>query len=153
MRPPTAAPPTCHSPRESERPIYREPGTPEHIETEPRAFLALLAESVTLTLQSAAEELSRDLPWDLSDRRRADERVAALQRLIEDRRLVLAAMDDARAVPRAVLVRHGWLAVREALLNVRDAPPSWDDERASETARAAQQGAWWLESLEIEPVA
>lgn len=124
---------------------------PEPIETEPRAFLALLAESVTLTLQGAAESFATDLPWDLRDRHQADERITVLQRLIEDRRLVLAAIDGGSAVPRAVLARHGWLAVREALLNVRDAPDTWDDDRASQTALAARQGAGWLERLEIAP--
>lgn len=141
--------PPGHSPRESESAIYREDGPLDPTETDSRSFLALLAESVTLTIQGASETLARELPWDIRDRRVADGRIAALQRLIEDRRLVLAAIDTGQAVPRAVLVRHGWLAVREARLNVRDAPDSWGPDRASETALAAERGARWLESLEI----
>ncbi|MDO9398003.1 MAG: hypothetical protein Q7T71_15775 [Herbiconiux sp.] len=141
-------PPT--SPRESERPIYRDDGTPDPPETESRSFLALLAESITLTIQGTAETLSRNLPWDICDRHLADARLGALQRLIEDRRLILAAYDEGRSVPRAVLVRHGWLAVTEARLNVRDAPDSWSAERAISTAEAADEGAVWLRRLGID---
>lgn len=109
----------------------------------------MLAETVTLTLQSAAEALSRDLPWDICERRHADARIAAMQRLIEDRTQIMAAIDTGRVLPRDVLERHGWLAVREARLNARDAPDSWDSDRAARTASAAAHGADWLTMLGI----
>jgi len=113
----------------------------------PQDFLVLLAESVTLTLQGAADQLAREMAWQLPDRARADAQVADLQRLLEDRRLVLAAVDGFGVVPRAVLERHAWLAVREARLNARDAPEDWDEGRVIDIARAASQGARWLQRL------
>lgn len=113
----------------------------------PLDFLVLLAESVTLTIQGVTDELARELAWQLPDRAKADAQIAGLQRLLEDRRLVLAAVDGFGTVPRAVLVRHAWLAVREARLNARDAPESWDEDRVIDIARAAQSGAAWLQRL------
>lgn len=107
----------------------------------------LLAESVTLTVQGAADQLARDMAWELPDREQADAQIASMQRLLEDRRLILAALDGYGTVPRAVLDRHAWLAVREARLNARDAPESWDDDRVIDIARAAAVGARWLTEL------
>ena len=108
--------------------------------------MALVAESVTLTIQGTCEQLGGDLAGIFSDRVRVDRRVAELQRLIDDRSVILAAHDGHGVVPRAVLERHGWLTVREARLNVRDAPDSWTDDRAAAIAAAAERGAAWLES-------
>ena len=138
------------SPRESERPIFRDHGPPNHIEQQPRDFLALLADSVTLTIQGACERIAADLACAVPDRVFADDRIALLQRLIDDRERILRAHDGAAAVPRDVLGRHGWLAVHEARLNVRDAPDWWLPGRADAVERAAQRGAEWLESQEID---
>lgn len=146
---PFATCPNFHSPRESERSIYRDDGTPEPTETAPCDFLTLLAESLTLTLQDAASRVARDLPWTYSQRGAADQRVAALERLIDDRRAVLHAIDSGFEVPRAVLERHGWLAVREAQLNVRDAPDTWPPDEAVRIAHAAARGASLLTLLGI----
>jgi hypothetical protein len=140
-------PPTSHSPRESESSIYRDHGSTEPIEAVPQDFLVLLAESVTLTIQSAADDLARNMAWQLPDRATADAQVETLQRLLEDRRLILAAVDGYGVVPRAVLMRHAWLAVREAKLNGRDAPDSWDDNRVVDIAEAAASGERWLMAL------
>ncbi|MBJ7470545.1 MAG: hypothetical protein JHD16_04555 [Solirubrobacteraceae bacterium] len=108
-----------------------------------------MAESVTLTIQATCEQLASDLAMTFSSRRRADARIDGLQRLIDDRTCILAAHDAGSAVPRPVLERHGWLTVREAHLNVRDAPDWWRTGRASAIAEAAERGAAWLTSQGI----
>ncbi|MEN0015948.1 MAG: hypothetical protein AAGC46_21460 [Solirubrobacteraceae bacterium] len=102
---------------------------------------------MTLTIQGATDHLAREMAWQLPDRAKADTQIEGLQRLLEDRRLVLAAVDGFGTVPRAVLERHAWLAVREAKLNARDAPETWDDDRVIDIARAAESGQRWLEQL------
>lgn len=95
------------------------------------------------------EQLACDLAHAFGDRHATDERVAALQRLIDDRAVLLAAHDGHGIVPRAVLERHGWMTVREARLNVRDAPDSWLESRSLAIEHAANRGAAWLESQGI----
>lgn len=152
MRPPATRyhPTPRRPPRESEPQIFRDTGTPDPPEAQPSDFLALLVESVTLTLQAAAEQVSRELPWGFEDRHRVDERIALLLLLIEDRRVILEAHEGRSTVPRDVLERHAWLAIEEARLNVRDAPDSWEPGRATATARAAERGAAWLNAIGID---
>lgn len=141
--------PNRRSPRESERAIFRDHGSSEPTNATPRDFLALVAESVTLTIQGVCEQLATDLQHAFADRSATDVRIAALQRLIDDRAVILAAHDGHGVVPRAVLERHGWLTVREARLNVRDAPDWWLESRAPAIEIAADRGAQWLESQGI----
>lgn len=108
-----------------------------------------MAESVTLTIQGVCEQLAGDLAHVFANRHVADERIAALQRLIDDRSLILAAHDGHADVPRAVLERHGWMTVHEARMNVRDAPDTWLEGRAMEIELAAECGAAWLEEQGI----
>lgn len=104
---------------------------------------------MTLTIQGTCEQLAGDLALTFSERSRADERIGGLQSLIDDRAALLASHDGSGPVPRAVLERHGWLAVREARLNVRDAPGWWTSAQASAIAHAAERGAQWLENQGI----
>lgn len=136
-------------PRESELPIYLDHGPPEPTESLPRDFLALIAESVTLTIQSTCEQLARGLAVTFSQRERVDANIADLQRLLDDRAAILAAHDGRGTLPRSVLERHGWLAVHEARLNARDAPAWWSSGQAAAMARAGDRGAAWLESQGI----
>ncbi len=101
---------------------------------------------MTLTIQGTCERLAGDLARTFSERQRVDERIAGLQRLIDDRADLLAAHDGQSPVPREVLERHGWLAVREARLNVRDAPGWWTAAHAAAIEDAAERGAAWLEN-------
>lgn len=108
-----------------------------------------MAESITLTIQGACEQLAGDLAHAFANRHIADERIGALHRLIDDRSAILAAHDGHGDVPRAVLERHGWMTVHEARLNVRDAPDAWLERRALEIELAADCGAAWLEEQGI----
>jgi hypothetical protein len=145
--------PPDNSPRESERLIFREGGLPDPNDAQPRDFLALVVESITLSIAAASEELSQGLPWDFNDRVSADRRIEALESLLRDRRALLAAYDGFGPVPRLALERHGWLAIEEARLNVRDAPDWWPDGRVEQIEQAAERGAEWLEAAGLpEPM-
>lgn len=104
---------------------------------------------MTLTIQTTCERMAGELSFAFSERAHVDERIATLQRLIDDRDLILAAHDGHGIVPRAVLERHGWLTIHEARLNVRDAPDWWLNGRAAAIEQAAERGADWLEAQGI----
>ena len=116
------------------------------------SLAAFIYERIAADIDTAAETITR-ASWSLDEREDHDDRLDALQDVIDARTAILGAIDSGTPVSRCLVDRFGWQAIAHARETVTDEAMDrnrgehWADVRRIATATARLVAAVdWLEA-------